>query len=80
MKTVAFLLSSLMLAALAHANEPAPAVAKPDLGKGGTIASQVCAACHTADGSRGSPANPILAGQHPEYLSLIHISEPTRPY
>jgi cytochrome c553 len=25
-------------------------------------------ACHTADGSRGSPANPILAGQHPEYL------------
>jgi cytochrome c553 len=28
----------------------------------------VCAACHTADGSRGSPANPILAGQHPEYL------------
>jgi len=69
MKTVAFLLSSLMLAALAHANEPAPAVAKPDLGKGGTIASQVCAACHTADGSRGSPANPILAGQHPEYLA-----------
>lgn len=69
MKTVAFLLSSLMLAALAHANEPAPAAAKPDLGKGGTIASQVCAACHTADGSRGSPANPILAGQHPEYLA-----------
>ena len=27
-----------------------------------------CAACHTADGSRGSPANPILQGQHPEYL------------
>lgn len=69
MKTVAFLLSSLLLAALAHANEAAPAAAKPDLGKGGTIASQVCAACHTADGSRGSPANPILAGQHPEYLA-----------
>jgi cytochrome c553 len=28
----------------------------------------VCAACHTADGSRGSPANPILQGQHAEYL------------
>ena len=27
-----------------------------------------CQACHTADGSRGAPANPILAGQHPEYL------------
>ena len=68
MKTVAFLLSSLMLAATAHANEPAAAPAKPDLAKGGAISSQVCAACHTADGSRGSPANPILQGQHAEYL------------
>lgn len=25
-------------------------------------------ACHAADGTRGSPANPILQGQHPEYL------------
>ena len=29
---------------------------------------QVCGACHTADGSRGLPANPILQGQFPEYL------------
>jgi len=69
MKTVAILLSSLLLAATAHANEPAAAPAKPDLAKGGTISSQVCAACHTADGSRGSPANPILQGQHAEYLA-----------
>ncbi|MBL8279961.1 MAG: cytochrome c4 [Pelomonas sp.] len=69
MKTVAYLLSSLLLATAAHANEPAAAPAKPDLAKGGTISSQVCAACHTADGSRGSPANPILQGQHPEYLA-----------
>ncbi|MCY4755692.1 c-type cytochrome [Pelomonas aquatica] len=69
MKTVALLLSSLMLAATAHANEPAGAPAKPDLAKGGAISSQVCAACHTADGSRGSPANPILQGQHAEYLA-----------
>jgi cytochrome c553 len=69
MKTAALLLSSLLLAATAHANEPAAAAAKPDLGKGGAISSQVCAACHTADGSRGSPANPILQGQHPEYLA-----------
>ena len=68
MKTVATFLSSLLLATAAHANEPAAAPAKPDLAKGGAIASQVCAACHTADGSRGSPANPILQGQHPEYL------------
>jgi cytochrome c553 len=45
---------------------PAPA-ARPDLAKGQATA-QVCAACHTFDGSRGSPANPIIAGQHPEYL------------
>lgn len=69
MKTVAILLSSLLLAAAASANEPAAASPKPDLGKGGTISSQVCAACHTADGSRGSPANPILQGQHAEYLA-----------
>lgn len=47
----------------------APAApAKPDLAKGGEISAQVCAACHTADGSRGAPANPILQGQHAEYL------------
>ncbi|MBI3348778.1 MAG: cytochrome c4 [Burkholderiales bacterium] len=68
MKTVATFLSSLLLVTLAQANEPAAAPAKPDLAKGGTISSQVCSACHTADGSRGSPANPILAGQHAEYL------------
>ena len=68
MKTVAYLLSSLLLATAAHASEPAAAPAKPDLAKGGALSSQVCAACHTADGSRGSPANPILQGQHPEYL------------
>ena len=69
MKTVALLLSSLLLAVTAQANEPAAAAAKPDLAKGGQISSQVCAACHTADGSRGSPANPILQGQHAEYLA-----------
>ncbi len=43
------------------------ATAAPDLAKG-QAAAAVCVACHTADGSRGSSANPILAGQHPEYL------------
>jgi cytochrome c553 len=50
-----------------HAAE-ATAAAKPDLAKGQAISTQVCGACHTADGSRGVPANPIIAGQHPEYL------------
>jgi cytochrome c553 len=42
--------------------------AKPDLAKGETISKTVCAACHTADGSRGIPANPILQAQHADYL------------
>lgn len=42
-------------------------VAKPDLAAGEAKAA-VCLACHTADGSRGTPAYPILQGQHPEYL------------
>jgi cytochrome c553 len=67
-------LATLSLGALfgsghALANEPAQATAeaKPDLAKG-QAAAATCAACHTADGSRGAPANPILQGQHPEYL------------
>ena len=42
--------------------------AKPDLNKGSTISATVCAACHTSDGSRGIPTNPILQGQHADYL------------
>jgi cytochrome c553 len=57
---------ALALAAPVLANEPA-APAKPDLAKGQATA-QVCAACHAADGTRGIPTNPILQGQHAEYL------------
>jgi cytochrome c553 len=42
--------------------------AKPDLAKGATLSATVCAACHTSDGSRGIPTNPILQGQHADYL------------
>ena len=64
---IALLLTAWMALPVVAADSNAPA--KPDLGKGQTLSSQVCAACHTADGTRGSPANPILAGQHPEYLA-----------
>jgi cytochrome c553 len=70
MKLSAHALTGLLLAAAmgsAAASSSKPAF-KPDLAKGQAVATQVCMACHTADGSRGSPANPILAGQHPEYL------------
>jgi cytochrome c553 len=51
------------------ADAPAKAAAaKPDAGKGQTIATQVCAACHGADGNSTISANPKLAGQMPEYI------------
>lgn len=56
----------MLVAGSATAAEAKPAF-KPDLAKGQALAT-TCQACHTADGSRGVPANPILQGQHPEYL------------
>ena len=40
-----------------------------DPNKGEKIASKVCAGCHSADGNSIIPSNPILAGQHPEYIT-----------
>lgn len=37
-------------------------------GKPPVQVSQVCAACHGADGNSTAPANPKIAGQIPEYL------------
>ena len=53
-----------VFAAQARAADPA----KPDANKGQVIATQVCAACHAADGNSAGGAYPKLAGQHPEYL------------
>jgi len=36
--------------------------------KSQSIAAQVCAACHAADGNSVAAANPKIAGQIPEYL------------
>lgn len=67
MKIIASVLLAAAVSAPAAAAETKPA-AKPDLKKGEAISTQVCAACHTADGNRGAPANPIIAGQHSEYI------------
>ena len=56
-------------AASAAAVAKPAAPAKPDLAKGEAIFTQVCASCHGADGNSGTPANPKLAGQHPEYIA-----------
>lgn len=44
-----------------------PGVIKGDAAKAQQTVNQVCAACHAADGNSAIPANPSLAGQHPEY-------------
>ena len=54
------------LARTAYASD-APATFKADPAKGQQLAV-ACGACHTQDGSRGIPANPILQGQHAEYI------------
>jgi cytochrome c553 len=41
---------------------------KGDPAKAQPIVTQVCAACHGADGNSPIPANPALAAQHPEYV------------
>ena len=71
MTPAARLLSSLVLAGSAVAAQAAETATPPppDLAKGQALSTSVCAACHTNDGSRGIAANPILQGQHPEYLA-----------
>jgi cytochrome c553 len=68
MKSPFLLIVAAALCAPVLANDAKPA-AKADPAKGETIATQICGACHSFDGSRGLPANPILEGQHPEYLA-----------
>lgn len=85
MSFVRHLLTGLLLASIAATagavDAPAPAAAKPDVAKGQATSNQVCAACHANDGSRGSPANPILQGQHPGYLvkQLMDFKSDKRP-
>lgn len=56
--------------AAAQAGIPAAqnAASAPDANKGAALSAAVCSACHSNDGSRGAPANPIIQGQHPDYL------------
>ena len=73
---LAALLACSLAAVPAGAADPKPA-AKVDLARGSQIATQVCAACHGADGNSVASANPSLAGQHPEYLAkqLVNFKE-----
>ena len=60
MKTIALALAGALVAFNVHA---------ADAEKGKQKASQVCAACHGADGTKPSaPDQPVLAGQYYDYL------------
>ena len=66
----AFAAVAAVICAAALAQETAHPAAKPDLAKAQQIASQVCAACHGADGNSAVAANPNLAGQGADYITL----------
>lgn len=70
MKLIAttFLAALLALPAFtAFAADSSAGPAKPDVVKG-QASFAVCSSCHGVDGNSGTPANPKLAQQHPEYL------------
>lgn len=67
----ALIAATAVIPALAFAQEGAqPKAAAPDLTKAKQIVTQVCAACHGADGNSVAPANPNLAGQGADYITL----------
>jgi cytochrome c553 len=70
-----------LLPAGANAEEANAAAAAPDLARAQQIVTQVCAACHGADGNSAAPVNPNLAGQPADYitLQLAHFKSGVRP-
>jgi cytochrome c553 len=80
--SVAMGLSALLASVAGGAEGPVQAAgSKPDLAKAQEIVNQVCAACHGGDGNSPSPANPSIAGQHADYitLQLAHFQSGIRP-
>ena len=53
----------------AWANSAPATAAKGDAAKAQKIVNDVCGACHTTDGNSTTPTYPVLAGQHPEYIT-----------
>lgn len=77
-RVIAAALAGALVCAAAHAQ----VAVKGDPAKAQQLVTQVCAACHGADGNSAIPANPVLAGQHPEYAfkQLINFkAEPGKP-
>jgi len=56
-------------AAYVPLGQAAEQAAKADPAQAQQIVTNVCAACHAADGNSVSPVNPVLAGQHADYTA-----------
>ena len=56
-------------AAYVPLGQSAEQAAKADPAQAQQIVTNVCAACHAADGNSVSPVNPVLAGQHADYTA-----------
>lgn len=73
MKRLLVLFAASCFPAIAATQTPAASTAAataPSVDRGRQIAAQVCAACHGNDGNSPTPANPNLAGQHADYITL----------
>lgn len=66
---LAILAATVIVSSAAQGQEHA-AAAKPDMAKAQQIVNSVCAACHGADGNSAASANPNLAGQDADYITL----------
>jgi len=61
---------AMLPAAALAAEEAKPAAAAADPARAQKIVTQVCAACHGSDGNSPAAANPSLAGQPADYITL----------
>jgi cytochrome c553 len=59
-----------LMPAIAVAQDAKPASGATDVAHAQKIVSDVCAACHGSDGNSPTPANPNLAGQPADYITL----------
>jgi len=77
---LAAIAGTLATAAIAQAPKPQAPGGKPNLEQAQKTASEVCLACHGPGGNSVVPANPSLAGQPAEYITvqLAHFKSGVR--
>lgn len=69
MSTKLTLANTALLGVVLASGALAESVPKADPAKAQQIVTQVCSACHGNDGNSASSANPVIAGQHADYIA-----------